>query len=80
MIVSNSSQMRGLAHGLCGDISGDMYKLWNQSSCSVHSHNIIKQYIHTVAYMALHAQDTPTSSFTRGSDSTSSVLNNNAIL
>ena len=35
-----------------------MYKLWNQSSYSVHSHNIIKQYMHTVAYMALHAQDT----------------------
>ena len=40
------------------EISGDMYKLWDQSSCSVHSHNIMKQYMHTVAYMALHAQDT----------------------
>ena len=39
------------------EISGDMYKLWGQSSCSVHSHNI-KQYMHTVAYMALHAHDT----------------------
>ena len=35
-----------------------MYKLWGQSSCSVHSHNIIKQYMDTVAYMVLHAQDT----------------------
>ena len=35
------------------EISGDMYTLWGQSSCSVHSHNIIKQYMHTVAYMAL---------------------------
>ena len=40
------------------EISGDVYKLWSQSSCSVHSHNIIKQYMHIVAYMALHAQDT----------------------
>ena len=24
----------------------------------IHSHNIIKQYMHTVAYMALHTQDT----------------------
>ena len=40
------------------EISGDMYTLWGQSSFSVHFHIIIKQYIHTVAYMALHAQDT----------------------
>ena len=40
------------------EISGDMYTLWGQSSCSVHSHNIIKQYMHTVAYMALNTQDT----------------------
>ena len=40
------------------EISGDIYKLWSQSSCSVYSHNIIKQYMYTVAYMVLHAQDT----------------------
>ena len=40
------------------EISGDVYKLWGQSSCSVLSHKIIKQYMHTVTYMALHSQDT----------------------
>ena len=39
------------------EISGDVYKLWGQSSHSVNSHNIIKQYMHTVAYMVLHTQD-----------------------
>ena len=40
------------------EISHNMYKLWGQSSCSVHSHDIIEQYMHTVAYMAMHAHDT----------------------
>ena len=39
------------------EIPGDVYKLWGQSSCSVHSYNIIKQYMHTVAYIVLHALD-----------------------
>ena len=55
-MISNSSQIRGPGLDYVG--AGNMYKLWGQSSCSVHSHNIIKQYMHTVAYMVLHAQDT----------------------
>ena len=46
--------MRGLGLAYVG--AGNMYKLWGQSSCSVHPYNIIKQYMHTVAYMALTAR------------------------